>query len=188
MSGAFASVDDLFAVLRDDRGGDVVTGHAHALQCIALLARARPDDLELQVAGLVHDVASSLEQRPPGDHAVEGARLVRPLLGARVAALVAGHVVAKRWLVTTDASYRARLSDNSRATLADQGDALDDAELAAFAASPGFADCVLLRRCDDAAKRPGLVVPALDRWRPVVDRVAEFARSPHPGYDERHRP
>ena len=55
----FDSVDELFAALRDERGGDVVTALAHHLQCADLLAREAPGDVELQLAGLVHDVASS---------------------------------------------------------------------------------------------------------------------------------
>src|SRR5262249_15426807 len=152
------TVDELLQVLADDRPGDVVTARAHGLQCAWLLAQARPDDVELQIAGLVHDVASSLEPRPPGDHARLGADLVRPLLG--------GHVLAKRWLVTTEAGYGARLSENSIETLGFQGGRLGVAELADFAAGPGFADCVLLRRCDDEAKEPGRVVPPLEHWRP----------------------
>jgi predicted HD phosphohydrolase len=119
----FATVDELFAALADERPGDVVTALAHALQ---------------------------------------------PLLGDRIAALVAGHVAAKRWLVTCDPQYRSRLSDNSRATLARQGESFTQAERAAFEASPHAADCILLRRADDEAKQPGRIVPSLDSWRALA--------------------
>ncbi len=165
-----ANVDELFAALTDERGGDVVTALAHALQCAWLLKQQRPDDEALQLAGLVHDVASSLEPRPAGCHAAVGAELVRPLFGDRVAALVAGHVAAKRWLVTCDPDYRARLSANSRATLGRQGEEFTAAELDAFEATLHAADCVLLRRADDDAKQPGLVVPPLAAWRAVAER------------------
>jgi predicted HD phosphohydrolase len=168
----FGSIDDLLAALVDERPGDVVTGLAHSLQCAWLLRQERPDDVELQLAGLVHDVASCIEPRPPGCHAAVGAELVRPLLGSRVAALVAGHVAAKRWLVAHDRGYREQLSDNSRATLARQGDALDDAARAAFEASADWHDCVVLRRADDAAKVPGRVVPSLATWRDIAARHA----------------
>jgi len=168
----FGLIDDLFAALVDERPGDVVTALEHSLQCAWLLKQERPDDEELQLAGLVHDVASCLEPRPPGCHAAVGAELVRPLLGSRVAALVAGHVAAKRWLVMHDRGYRERLSDNSRATLAQQGDALDDGARAAFEALPDWQDCVVLRRADDAAKIPGRVVPPLATWREVAERHA----------------
>lgn len=165
----FATLDELFAVLADDRPGDVVTARAHALQCAWLLKEQRPSDVELQLAGLVHDVASSLEPRPPGCHAAAGAALVRPMLGPRIAALVAQHVTAKRWLVTCEPAYRDRLSENSRTTLAREGEELGASERLIFEASPYAADSVLLRRADDDAKRPGRIVPPLEWWRAVAE-------------------
>jgi predicted HD phosphohydrolase len=168
----FATIDALFAVLADERPGDVVTALAHALQCAWLLQRERPEDEELQLAGLVHDVASSLEPRPPGCHGAAGAALVRPLFGERVAALVANHVPAKRWLVTCDTTYRSRLSENSRATLALQGEQMSAEERQAFEASPHAADAIVLRRADDDAKQPGRIVPGLASWESVAKRLA----------------
>ena len=159
-------------MLRDVRGGDVVTALAHHLQCAWLLAESVPDDLELQIAGLVHDVASSVSPRPAGDHAIAGARLVRPLLGDRVADLVAGHVFAKRYLVTIDPAYRTLLSANSTSTLDAQGDALSNEEREAFEQSPHAADRVRLRRADECAKVPHLLVPDLDHWRPRLEELA----------------
>jgi predicted HD phosphohydrolase len=168
----FATLEELFAALSDERPGDVVTALAHALQCAWILRQERPDDEELQLAGLVHDVASSLEPQPPGCHAANGAELIRPLFGERIAALVSGHVTAKRWLVTCDPAYRSCLSDNSRETLAHQGEALTSAERAAFEASPHAADWVRLRRADDQAKQPGRAVPSLDFWRELAEKHA----------------
>jgi gamma-butyrobetaine dioxygenase len=74
-------------------------------------------------------------------------------------------VAAKRWLVTCDPAYRDRLSDNSRATLARQGERLTPSERAAFEASPHAADCAELRRADDDAKQPDRRVPSLEFWR-----------------------
>jgi predicted HD phosphohydrolase len=168
----FSSVDQVCTVLVDERDGDVITALAHALQCGWLLTSERPDDVELQVAGLVHDIASSLEPSPRGDHAQIGASLVRELFGDRVADLVGGHVMAKRYLVTTDSTYRGSLSDESTRTLALQGDVLTDDERAAFEASPLAADWLQLRRADDRAKIPGLAVPTLDAWRVRLDALA----------------
>ncbi len=179
MTPTFNTVDELFTALADERTGDVVTALAHALQCAWLLRQQRPHDEEMQVAGLVHDVASSLEPRPPGCHAAAGGELVRPLLGLRVAALVAGHVAAKRWLVSCDPTYRDRPSDNSRATLARQGDVFSASERAEFEASPYPAECILLRRADDDAKQPGRIVPSLASWRPLAQKLA--SRRLHPG-------
>jgi len=169
------TVDELFACLAvGDRAfdGETVDLLAHGLQCAALLAAAEPGDLELQVAGLLHDVGTIVAPGQPSRHARIGAETVRPLLGDRVAALVGGHDQAKRYLVTTDASYRDRLSPRSLATLRGQGGLLDPTERAAFEQRPEFAPLLALRRADDSAKEHGRAVPSLADWRHVVDTLA----------------
>jgi len=142
----------------------------HGLQCAAALSASRPDDVELQVAGLVHDVGHAFAS---GDaHGRLGAAAVRPVLGARVATLVEAHVPAKRYLVTVDAAYRATLSPGSIASLALQGDELEPAEVARLAAEPWWDDALELRRADDAAKVPGADVPLLDHWVRAIERLA----------------
>jgi len=145
----------------------------HALQCAFELSVTHPEDLELQVAGLVHDIGHQ-----PGDddaHGRLGAELVRPALGDRVADLVGAHVPAKRYLVAVDPGYA--LSSVSVASLAAQGGALLPADRRAFESSPHFADAVALRRADDAAKTPGRPVPPLEAWTSVLERVASVSRS-----------
>lgn len=169
------SIDGLLSALA--RGADAHDGEAidlldHMLQCGALLAQSEPDDLELQVAGLVHDLGTVLEPDGAATHATTGARAVEPLFGARVAALVAGHDQAKRYLVSTDPAYGAQLSEMSVATLALQGGVMDEAERTRFEADAHHASLVTLRRADDAAKEPGLTVPGLEDWRPKLERVA----------------
>jgi predicted HD phosphohydrolase len=141
---------------------------AHSLQCAQRLREFAPDDLELQVSGLVHDVGTALVPDAPDRHARVGADAVRPLLGARVARLVAGHAEAKRYLVAVDASYRAALSARSIVTLAAQGGPLDARAAEAFARGRDAEALVALRRADDGAKIPGAVVAGLHSWRPVA--------------------
>ncbi len=175
------SVDALFDALRasaaaDDEGGLSIL--EHSLQCAARLAASHPDDVALQVAGLVHD----LGWLDPGDgwalrgdaaHDRDGAALVEPLLGPRVGALVGGHVAAKRYLLATDPSYRARLSARSEVTLGFQGGVFTPDECAAFDARADRDDLVALRRADDAAKVRGATVEPLEHWRDLVTRVVE---------------
>ncbi len=61
---------------------------------------------------------------------------------------------AKRYLVATDAEYRAKLSASSERSLVAQGGALDAAGAAAFERMPWASDAIALRRWDDAAKLP----------------------------------
>jgi predicted HD phosphohydrolase len=170
----FGSVDQLLAALHGIDGrptDDVVAALPHLLQTAELLERTHPDDDELIVAGLVHDLASALQIGCP-DHADAGARLVAPVLGDRVAELVAGHADAKRYLVTVEPGYAGQLSVNSTATLVGQGGSMSRPEVERFAARSECPALVALRRADDAAKVPGLVTRPLAVWRPVLDRVA----------------
>ena len=159
---------ELVAVL--ERGaalddGEAVDLLAHGLQCAALLSSRFPDDVELQLAGLVHDVGWILRPSDPDAHPGVGAAYVRPLLGPRVAWLVGGHVLAKRYLVTVDAGYRASLSSRSVETLAEQGGLLPPAAVARLDADPARRDALLaLRRADDEAKDPSRAVPPLSAW------------------------
>lgn len=174
------TIDELFALLERCRGfydsldddGDPLPVLDHGLQCAALLADQFPDDEELQVAGLVHDVGHRLAPGASAAHGVIAADAVRDLLGERVAALVELHVPAKRYLVTVDLAYRNGLSAGSTISLARQGGELSNDERVALEANPHLADALKLRRCDERAKDPAAIVDGLERWRPIVERVA----------------
>ena len=165
--------DDLVELLArgvDHADDECVDLLAHSLQCAALLAERRPEDRELQIAGLVHDVGSILRPNEPERHAATGAAAVAPLLGRRVAWLVSWHADAKRYLVTTDPAYRARLSPRSLVTLVAQGGVMDDTGVAALGAAPDLDALLALRRADDDAKVVGRDVPDLQHWRlPLED-------------------
>ncbi|MCM6774172.1 HD domain-containing protein [Nocardia sp. CDC159] len=187
ISRPLASVDELMALLANcadvwdtpDRTGDPVDILDHDRQCAQLLRREHPDDEELQVAGLVHDIGHTLAPGDDAGHGRHGAAAVRELLGPRVARLVELHVVAKRYLAATDSIHAHNLSASSKRTLLAQGGPMTAAEIAAFEADPDFAAAVALRRADDAGKVVGLAVAPLESWRPVVERVAA-ARSDQP--------
>jgi predicted HD phosphohydrolase len=173
----FASVDELIDALASLDGSpteDVVAALPHLLQTAERLASSDPDDPELVVAGLVHDLASALDHGWP-DHASAGAELVGPLLGRRVATLVGGHTDAKRYLVTVEPAYAGGLSANSTFTLIGQGGAMDADELADFAVRPDLRGLLALRRADDLAKVPGASTRPVEQWRPVLDTVAASA-------------
>jgi len=170
-SGPFADLaaleawlDRMSRTVSDEDPG--MTELDHGLQCAAELRTAAPGDLELQVAGLLHDVGHG--RAHIRDHGWAGADAVRGLLGERVAELVGLHIDAKRYLVTTDVAYRAILSPASIETLALQGGDMSGDEAARFEAFAHWRDALRLRRADEAAKTPGRVVPGLEAWLPVV--------------------
>jgi predicted HD phosphohydrolase len=164
------NVDDLLALLA--RGATVydepdVDALSHALQCGTRLRAEYPGDVELAVAGLVHDISDIADPTDHRDHDQRGADLVRPLLGERVATLVAAHVAAKRYLVALDPDYA--LSVRSIETLAQQG----GASASALADEPDFEAMLALRRADDLAKDPKVVLRDLAPWRPLLEAVAQ---------------
>jgi predicted HD phosphohydrolase len=149
-----------------------IDGLSHALQCGAILGHDYPDDLELAVAGLLHDIADAVTPDDHTDHDVRGARLVRGLFGERVGRLIGFHVLAKRYLITVDSTYRAELSERSTETLTQQGGILGATELELLDRDPDLASILALRRADERAKDPRRVVPGLDVWRPILEAVA----------------
>jgi predicted HD phosphohydrolase len=146
----------------------------HALQCAAELKLIRPDDLELQVAGLVHDICHG--RCHIRDHGEAGSEAVRDVFGTRVAELVRLHIDAKRYLVEVDQTYRSKLSAVSIQTLALQGGGLSPGQIAAFEASPYAEDACLLRIADEAAKVAGREVPGLETWIETLKSVARSAQ------------
>ncbi len=147
----------------------------HALQTAALLERSYPDDVELAVAGLVHDVGHLLPGGTDEAHAVDGADAVRGALGARVAGIVGLHVEAKRYLVGVERDYDGELSADSVVSLRRQGGSLGAAEADAFARLPLAGDAVTLRRADDHGKAEGLVVRPLEWWVPRLHALSDRA-------------
>jgi predicted HD phosphohydrolase len=147
----------------------------HALQTAAVLEEQEPDDPELAVAGLVHDIGHLLAGVGDAEHADAGAAAVRPALGERVAELVGLHVAAKRYLVARQESYGGALAADSVASLALQGGPMSADESADFERLAYFEDAVTLRRADENGKIDGLLVRGLADWMPIVQQVADRA-------------
>jgi predicted HD phosphohydrolase len=162
-----AALDGVFDAPPPD--GDPVDLLAHGLQCADVLSSLYPDDVGLQLAGLVHDVGHAVDGAR--DHASAGAAFVRPLLGSRVADLVGLHVEAKRYLAATEAY---ELSHASVVSLARQGAAMTLLEAEAFRRRPPAGGAIALRRADEAAKVVGRSVPGLETWAP---RMRAYASS-----------
>jgi len=177
-----ASLDDALAILRvsGNAGGEGSEGEMtaldHQLQCADVLRQEFPDDLELQVAGLFHDIGHRLAPGQPERHGVLGGDFVRELFGDRVSGLIELHVDAKRYLVSIDPSYRDKLSSGSAQTLIAQGEAMAPDETVVFKAMAHAADAVTLRRADENAKVPGRRVPGLEDWMPRIEAVLVAGR------------
>ena len=176
-SRRFASIDAIIDHLRElghiaSVEDEAMTELDHGLQTAAILAITAPNDLGVQVAGLVHDLAHPWDGAGQPRHAAMGAVAVVDVLGDRVAALIRRHVPAKRYLVARRPEYAALLSPDSVMTLAAQGGPMSPEEVAKFESEPDMAAAVLLREADDGAKVPGAEVPGLDHWEAALREVA----------------
>ena len=143
----------------------------HALQTAAVLRHDFPDDVELAVAGLVHDIGHLLPGVGDAEHAEAGAEAVREALGDRVAGPVGLHVEAKRYLVARQNAYAEVLAADSVASLALQGGPMSAEEQQEFERLPHAQRALDLRRADERGKVDGLAVAGLREWMKVVQAL-----------------
>lgn len=174
------TIDDTFALFAD-RGsaayfGEAVTQTEHALQT-AHLAETDGAPAEMVVAALLHDVGHLLHTAGEDvagrgidtRHERIGARWITPRFGREVSEPVRLHVAAKRYLCSVDPDYLARLSPASVRSLGLQGGVMGVGEARQFERQEHWREAVRLRRWDEEAKIPGLVVPDLDHYRSVLE-------------------
>lgn len=154
-------------------GGQTVLDHS--LQTADLLRQAFPDDVELQLAGLLHDIDSVMSCHP-SKHGVAGAEFLAPVFSPDIVGLVRLHVRAKRYLLAVDPEYRARSSAESEAMLRVQGLPLSPEQIAAFENEPLARRAVMLRRADEQARRPGGRVSTVLGWVALLHENASAAR------------
>ncbi|HWE39608.1 MAG TPA: HD domain-containing protein [Isosphaeraceae bacterium] len=183
-NGVVSRVLRLFAERGDsDYGSEAVSQRAHALQA-AHLARQSGADPALVAAALLHDVGHLLHNLPDDapDRGIDdrheelAARWLARHFRPEVAEPVRLHVAAKRYLCATETSYYEQLSEPSRVSLALQGGPMSAEEVEGFRASPHFEDAVRLRRWDDEAKDPGLLVPGLEAYVPDLEAALAGGR------------
>jgi phosphonate degradation associated HDIG domain protein len=155
--------------------GESVSETEHALQA-AHLARQQGAPDCLVAAALLHDVGHLLHHwgedftaRGIDDqHESAGAAWLEAYFPPEVVQPVRLHVAAKRYLCAVQPDYYQGLSETSRRSLALQGGPMSPAEQAAFEQDPHWRDALQLRLWDDAAKIPGLDVPGLQTYRPLL--------------------
>ena len=144
--------------------GEPVSQLEHALQAAELAQKGHPDDPDFILAAFLHDYGhlcdadtGDMDGYGVREHERIGAEALASLgFDEKVTRLVAGHVLAKRYLVSTDPAYRAALSEASAITLEKQGGILSAAEQHAFEQDSLFELHIALRRLDERAKEEDL--------------------------------
>ncbi len=177
-----AIADEVIALLANSGGeqyfGEAVTKRQHAEQCAWWALQADADE-ELILAALLHDIGHLLEDEAAIrdeqvgviNHDELGAKwLLDRGFSPRLAALVGGHVDAKRYLTATQPGYYDKLSVASRETLRLQGGPMPPEEAAHFGAAAELKDILRLRTWDELAKDPTWQGPSLESYRPLLIR------------------
>ena len=182
---AYETIADLFERQGHNAyHGERVSRSEHAFQS-AHLAELEGASDTLVVAALLHDVGHILENVPEdlaergidGCHETAGAAWLEMIFGPEVAEPAQLHVDAKRYLCAVEPGYLDGLSPASALSLKLQGGPMQGAELERFHNHPHRDDAVRLRRWDDLAKVPGLVVPGIAHYRDRIERLAIAADS-----------
>ena len=163
--------------------GEPVTQLEHALQTAHLAEQSGADDA-LVTACLLHDLGHLLNDHGRGvddsptlrgiddTHQHFAVPFLRGLFPAAVLDAIQLHVDAKRYLCQANPGYFARLSDDSKRSLALQGGVFGAGQAGAFLAQAGAVDAVRLRQWDDLAKQADFATPPLAHF---LDRAARCA-------------
>ena len=161
----------------EDYIGEPVSQLEHMSQAAAL-AQAEGYDDEVILAAFFHDIghlcadadeAGSMDGMGNIDHEQLGADyLLERGFSERVANLVQGHVIAKRYLTYKYPEYYNRLSDASKATLEFQGGVMTEDEAADFELNPDAELIVRLRYWDDMAKEMNVPVINIDYLKSIA--------------------
>ncbi|WP_462171360.1 HD domain-containing protein [Pseudoalteromonas xiamenensis] len=170
-------LQDLFALYGQDHYEEACTQQSHAEQC-ATLAKQHGCDEETQIAAFLHDIGhfvAKYQHHPDftafgfAAHASLGACYLKELgFSCKVVALVEGHVLAKRYLLSVDEQYQHRLSKASWETALQQGGTLSETEIRQFESSQWCNEMILLRRFDDHGKDPTLHTLKSEYWFSLV--------------------
>lgn len=183
---AEAAAADILAVY-DKHGdsdyiGEAVSSLEHSIQAARLAATAE-FDVAVIAGALLHDIGHLLGLMQPekyermGDcgvvahEGIGGAFLESKGLPEVTCAIVRRHVDAKRFLCWSTPGYHDRLSEASKTTLTYQGGPMTADEAADFNVDPLKETILAMRRWDEAAKVPGLVVPDLASYKPMLVKL-----------------
>lgn len=161
----------------EDYIGEPVSQLEHMSQAAAL-AQAEGHDDEVILAAFFHDIghlcaeageAESMDGMGNVDHEQIGADfLLERGFSERVANLVQGHVIAKRYLTYKYPEYYNCLSEASKTTLNFQGGVMTADEAADFELHPDAELIIRLRYWDDMAKEMNVPVDNIQYLKTIA--------------------
>jgi len=174
-------VEEVFSLYEEygdeDYIGEPVSQLEHMSQA-ASLAEEEGYDEEVILGAFFHDIghlcadtgeAESMDGLGNVDHEKLGADyLLERGFSERIANLVNGHVIAKRYLTYKYPEYYNKLSPASKKTLEFQGGVMSSEEAAAFELNPGVQLIIRLRYWDDIAKQINVPVDNIEHLKALA--------------------
>lgn len=161
------------------RYDESVTQTEHALQAADLASQSGAEPT-LIAAALLHDIGHLLiDEFSERDnflavdqcHEIFGARFLEPYMPAELLATIRLHVLAKRYLCSTQEAYIDQLSKSSKRSFELQGGLLSSEELKTLESEPYLASALKIRVWDDQAKVTGKEVPPLNAYANTLAEV-----------------
>ena len=121
---------------------------------------------------LVHGLGENIaKQGVDANHKTVGANALEKWFPTCVTEPIRWHVVAKRYLCSTETGYFDNLSPASVLSLQLQGGPINPKELEEFSTLPFIKEAVRLRRYNDQAKSPSANPPDLLTYYPALKSV-----------------
>jgi len=176
----YQEIEELFTTgISEEYLGEDVKLVEHMLQCADLARESGASD-ELIVAALLHDIGhllvddavTSHNEGHDAHHDIVGAQWVAERFPESISEPVRLHVAAKRYLVSIDPAYRAKLSEASIHTLRLQGGLMDQDQIKDFFTLPGAKAAIQVRLWDDVAKIRDKATSTLDSFRIEIENLA----------------
>ena len=159
--------------------GEPVSQLEHALQTAHFAEQSEASDA-LVTASLLHDLGHLLNHQGEtptlrgidDTHQYFALPFLRGLFADAVLDAIKLHVDAKRYLCQANPDYYAKLSEDSKRSLALQGGVFSAEQAAAFMRQHSARDAVMLRQWDDLAKQADLETPSLAHFLARAERCA----------------
>ena len=172
-------INNLFSLYEQygekDYIGEDVSQLEHMTQA-AMLAEYSGQPLEIILSAFLHDIGHLIEHH---DRDELGAKKHEDIayeylknigIYEPIPSIVRGHVMAKRYLVSTSKDYYNKLSDSSKKTLIQQGGILTDEECKNVKKNTLSRDMITVRKYDDLAKQKDRSIVHLNYYKYLLIR------------------
>ena len=177
-------IDEIFSLYKKygscDYIGEEVSQIEHMIQA-AMLAEEDNQPTKVILASLFHDIGHLIEHDynnrnkwgAKNHEEIAFRYLKSKKIPEPIPTLVKGHVLAKRYLVSTRKNYYDKLSNASKQTLEEQGGKFSEEQCLNFKSHPFSKYMIKIREYDDKAKVKNKPIISLNYYKYLLIRYME---------------